>query len=64
MCGCIEDMPEVSSADCTRYDEKDNVASDFLACFKNDLRLRYYTVFPDGKDGKDLVNLVGECDNA
>lgn len=55
MCGCIEDMPEVSRADCSVPGDGDN----FDACTNNDLRTRFKEVYPDDM----LDNLVGECDD-
>ncbi|CBJ26856.1 conserved unknown protein [Ectocarpus siliculosus] len=60
MCGCIEEMPQVSEADCTTYDNEPGREGKFTACTKNDLRTRYEEEYPMG----ELDNLVGECDNA
>ena len=59
MCGCIEDMPEVSRADCSV--PNDDKEGDFEACTDNDLRTRFKEVFPD--DDVLLTNLVEACDN-
>eukprot|EP00752_Nemacystus_decipiens_P012856 g11383.t1 len=58
MCGCIEDMPEVSRADCSKH--KPNKEGKFKACKNNDLRTEYEIVYPNAP----LDNLVGQCDNA
>ena len=55
MCGCIEDMPIVSKADCTTYDE----AGKIKACTKNDLRTSFEEHYP----GVPVPNLVQKCDN-
>lgn len=56
MCGCIEDMPQVSRADCTT--REDNLEyHNFSKCVSNDLRKRYDAVFPNG----ELSNLSA-CD--
>lgn len=60
MCGCIEDMPEVSEADCTTYDDKPGREGRFTACTDNDLLTSYQEFHPMG----ELPNLVEECDNA
>lgn len=36
MCDCIEEMAQVSRADCTTYED-----GDFVACEDNDLRTHY-----------------------
>ena len=61
MCGCVEEMPIVSEADCTTYsDEVDwRGWQRFQACTNNDLRTRYEEEYPMG----ELPNLVEECDN-
>eukprot|EP00903_Cladosiphon_okamuranus_P015443 g14263.t1 len=58
MCGCIEDMPIVSEADCS-YPNPEKEGK-FKACTKNDLRTRFLEVFPDDP----VPNLVEDCDNA
>ncbi|CAM9556356.1 unnamed protein product [Ectocarpus fasciculatus] len=60
MCGCIEEMPVVSEADCTTYDTDPEREGKFTACTNNDLRTRYEEEYPAG----ELDNLVGTCDNA
>eukprot|EP00752_Nemacystus_decipiens_P017068 g15285.t1 len=55
MCGCIEDMPEVSRADCSVPAGGDN----FNTCTNNDLRTRVEEVYPNDM----LANLVGTCDD-
>eukprot|EP00903_Cladosiphon_okamuranus_P016615 g15327.t1 len=59
MCGCIEDMPIVSEADCTTYDDEPGREGKFTACTNNDL----YTSFEEHYPGGSLDNLVGDCDN-
>ncbi|CAM9859592.1 unnamed protein product [Pylaiella littoralis] len=59
MCSCIENMPEVSEADCTTYDDEVGREGKFKACTNNDLRTRYQEVYPTG----ELANLVEQCDN-
>ncbi len=69
MCGCVEEMPIVSQADCTEYsDELDWTGRNykFTSCKDtagvgkdNDLRTAYENMFPTG----ELPNLVEECDN-
>ncbi|CAM9604682.1 unnamed protein product [Ectocarpus fasciculatus] len=59
MCGCAEDMPEVSKADATCYSPTDEDPDRIRGCSPNDLRTIYDEVYPDG----DLANLVGRCDN-
>ncbi|CBJ49226.1 conserved unknown protein [Ectocarpus siliculosus] len=59
MCGCAEDMPEVSKADCTNYSPTEEDEDRIRGCDPNDLRTRYDVLYPDG----DLDNLVGRCDN-
>ena len=50
MCGCIEDMPVVSEADCTQPDT-DALHRDFedrfMACDKNNLRRRFNELYGD-----------------
>ena len=58
MCGCIEDMPEVSRADCSMH--RPSREGRFKACKDNDLRTQYEIVYPDAP----LANLVDQCDNA
>ncbi|CAM9389751.1 unnamed protein product, partial [Ectocarpus sp. 12 AP-2014] len=60
VCQCLEEMPEVSRADCTQYRKAHLAGSDFMACSKNDLRRAYKELYPTGR-GQDL--LVKECDN-
>ncbi|CAM9294667.1 unnamed protein product, partial [Ectocarpus sp. 6 AP-2014] len=60
VCHCLEEMPEVSRADCTQYRTADLAGSDFMACSKNDLRRAYKELYPTGR-GRDL--LVKKCDN-
>lgn len=60
MCSCIEDMPEVSEADCTTYDDEPGREGKFTACTNNDLRTRFEEEYP----GTPVPNLVQECDNA
>ncbi|CAM9859661.1 unnamed protein product [Pylaiella littoralis] len=60
MCGCIEDMPEVSEADCTTYDDEVGREGKFTACTNNDLLTRYLEEYPAG----EMANLVEDCDNA
>ena len=55
MCGCVEDMPEVSRADCSV--PSSTTAGAFDACTNNDLLTRYFEVYP----GSSLENPVGEC---
>lgn len=59
MCGCAEDMPEVSKADCTNYSPTEEDEDRIRGCDPNDLRTRYDLLYPD----EDLDNLVGRCDN-
>eukprot|EP00903_Cladosiphon_okamuranus_P018127 g16682.t1 len=59
MCGCIEDMPIVSEADCTEYDDEPGRDGKFKACTNNDLRTAFEEEFP----GVPVPNLVEECDN-
>eukprot|EP00752_Nemacystus_decipiens_P012631 g11187.t1 len=59
MCGCIEDMPIVSEADCTTYDDEPGREGKFTACTNNDLRTAFEEEFP----GVPVPNLVEECDN-
>eukprot|EP00752_Nemacystus_decipiens_P012630 g11186.t1 len=59
MCGCIEDMPIVSEADCTTYDDEPGREGKFTACTDNDL----LTSFEEHYPGATLDNLVGDCDN-
>ena len=59
MCGCIEDMPTVSEADCTTYDDEPGREGRFKACTNNDLITSFEEHYPGGA----LDNLVGECDN-
>eukprot|EP00752_Nemacystus_decipiens_P003492 g3225.t1 len=54
---CIEDMPEVSRADCSKHKNKEGK---FKACKNNDLRTEYEILYPD----TPLANLVEQCDNA
>ncbi|CAM9616366.1 unnamed protein product [Scytosiphon promiscuus] len=59
MCACVEDMPQVSEADCTTYNEDETNDNTYAACTNNDLRTRYEELYPTG----ELPNLVEECDN-
>ena len=56
-CGCIEDMPVVSRADCSTY-SRDGLT----ACKNNDL-IRYYNVILGHFNGGLEFNLLGTCDN-
>ena len=56
-CGCIEDMPVVSRADCSTY-SRDGLT----ACTNNDLR-RFYTAGLGSFAGDLSFNLLGTCDN-
>lgn len=55
-CECIEKMPIVSRADCTKY-----TAEGMEACDDNDLRTHYEGEMQS--PGGDLNNLVGDCPN-
>ncbi|CAN0451299.1 unnamed protein product [Pylaiella littoralis] len=57
MCGCIEDMPEVSRADCST--PRVERAGKYKACTNNDLLTAYLEEYPGG----ELNNLVEQCDN-
>lgn len=57
-CTCIEDMPVVSKADCTRLHEL--VEGMYQRCPGNNLRRRYELLHPSGGG---LDNLVKNCDN-
>eukprot|EP00752_Nemacystus_decipiens_P013910 g12347.t1 len=59
MCGCIEDMPIVSEADCTTYDQEPGREGKFTACTNNDLRTSFTEFYPE----LPVPNLVEECDN-
>lgn len=58
MCGCVKEMPEVSRADYTTYDD-DNALLAFAACTDNDLSTRFQEEYPN----IELNNLVDNCDN-
>lgn len=63
MCACIEDMPEVSEADCTEPDPESvhrDLEDRFTACPGNKLRRRFELLYPD----EYMPSLVDECDNA
>lgn len=57
MCACIEQMPEVSRADCTEYNEGGGEGNRFRSCV--DLRTKFENEYP----GRELNNLVEQCDN-
>eukprot|EP00752_Nemacystus_decipiens_P015570 g13893.t1 len=58
ICGCLEDMPVVSKADCSR--PRDTDPNWGKACTKNDLKTRYKELYDNGDD---LPNLVWDCEN-
>ena len=63
MCGCIEEMPIVSEADCTTYDDEVGREGKFTTCTENDLRTRYREEHPMGDNPCRYVLADGEFDH-
>lgn len=61
-CGCIEDMPVVSRADCAHLVNDDMEEGKFLACQGNDLERRYRDLTGEA-DFPPSINLVDDCQN-
>ena len=57
MCGCIQNMPIVSRADCTTYSTQG-----LVSCENNDLRTHYDNAM-NSPGGNIRFSLVETCDN-
>jgi hypothetical protein len=66
-CGCIEDMPKVSRADCTQINPNKDGKKEFIACTgktKNNLRSMIRKIDKNNEILKGKINLFGsDCKN-